>query len=95
MEYTRHVLSATSYDQYWNYWIHKVDMTQLDIYPGSVLVNYHFTDTVDEHDDGQMIWNNDIPPLFLKHQELLYCCIVIVVSVGILYLHGVKLWDKY
>jgi hypothetical protein len=92
MEYTRTILSSDSYDQYWNYWIHTINLTQHNHYPTITrwdeisLKNEHYYDPLND---------NDMPPLFLKHQQFLYCCFVILVSASMLHMYGVKLWEKY
>ena len=111
MVYTRNILSSHSHEQYWNYWIQKVDFTntQHTNYPGSVVMNYLMANDVqsvtkhqyyyDGHEPMEqmmLLWNNDLPLLFLKHEQIMYCCFIILSSVGILYyVHGVKLWEKY
>jgi hypothetical protein len=86
MEYTRNSLSSESYDQYWYYWIHNINLTYQNTYP-SILTNWN--DNLDEEH------SIDIPPLFLKHQQLVYCCMVILISISMLHMFGVKLWEKY
>jgi hypothetical protein len=106
MEYTRTMLSSHSHEQYWNYWIHKVDFTnpQYNFYPGSVVMQYLLSNTTtdqqnkDDQDPLEQIlfvWNSDLPLFFMKHEQILYCCLIILSSVGVLHVHGVKLWDKY
>lgn len=106
MEYTRTMLSSHSHEQYWSYWIHKVDFTnpQHSYYPGSVVMSYISSNTTTNHQyqDHQdpleqmlFVWNSDLPLLFMKHEQILYCCLIVLSSVGILYGYGVRLWDKY
>ena len=100
MEYTRTMLSSYSHEQYWNYWIQKVNFTQADhyYYPGIVVLNYVAADattTNGPHPEHELCWSDDLPPLFLKHEQIFYYCFVILSCTGILYVSGVKLWEKY
>ena len=103
MEYTRTVFSPYSHEQYWNYWIHNVDLTKVEhsYFPGSVVLQYLAANLSSHHGDGHpppmehLLFHNDLPLLFSKHEQILYCCVVILSSIGILYVLGVKIWEKY
>jgi hypothetical protein len=82
MEYTKSLLTTDSYFAYWYYWIHQVGHRK--DHPVSVVWE----------DDG--VSNSlSIAPLFQLHHHILYCSVVIVVSVWILNRCGFKYWEKY
>jgi hypothetical protein len=85
MQYTKSLLTADSYYAYWDYWIHQIDHGK--DHPVSVIWQ--------DNEETVAISTIAIAPLFQLHHHVLYCSLVIAVSVWILKRCGFKLWEKY
>lgn len=86
IEYTRSLLTSDSYFAYWDYWIHQIDHRK--DHPVSVIWQ-------DRGDEVMRISTTTIAPLFQLHHHVIYCSVVIWISVWILKKCGFKFWEKY